>query len=896
MDMENNEKEPPELVQRKTLCLSTPGPGVILHEGDEHFGEELRRYYAAPENNAAEKLVELKAKLKDADTESFWELLMEGMSDITGSQYAFVAKRILFDDEHSAIEMPPIGEPGSCLMGLAFYINDGHGMKDLYRNYKYMAYGAPCGYMRHDKVFIIPEKFNDFIVENPNKLPIPCEAYLGIPLVSEGKCFAHFGALWSLEGAQKRTLGWGYIEMLLHSLEDLILDRVLSGRSFTKCPKTPLSTRVIPQEAISATQSLKPYARSLSHELRTPMQGVVGMLDVMHATVKEAVEGQSHGHVRKVFQALKEDIEVVQDSSRRAVEAADNVVRAYDLNMEIPDTPIVSMDDEAGEALTAVATKEKRPSILVEGNNIPVTLQGTKRRRAESFSLGTGSATKQRVIGAADVSSRPRTASPSNQSLKMAVREIQGVISGLPATRPEEDETSNPSVSVPAKIDSPEITLDLDSSSSTSLRHTTFRELLHYIINEALRVGGRPESAIAEDTDLGETIEVRTKAPAGSLRMKRIEWSVDPSIPETLYNEPILTKVISSVFLNALKFTERGRITLDATRSPKSRYVVINIRDTGSGIPEAFLPNLFKPFSREDDSLTRKKEGLGLGLLVAKGLVRKIGGDLLCVRSETSGPNKGSDFEIRVPINPPEDTSRSSTPLRTPTPSSCPSRTSPNADYTPLRNFLQPSSRSNTVDDLLSQTDYIKDGQSRATAIIQPTPGRFASSPGPQDHSISDSASRKHTSSKPIEHNKKLAEKYPMTFLVAEDNKINRRILVHMLKKLGYTDIHEAYDGAEAVRQMEIDRHEGGRIDVVLMDLWMPSMDGYEATERILHMEKHAQNPPTVLAVSADVTGEALERAARVGMNGFMTKPYKLMDLERLILEYCSWRTTGLEA
>jgi len=256
----------------------------------------------------------LKAELKEADTETFWRRLMEGMTEICHSQYAFVAKRILVDDHDSAVEMPPIGEPGSCLLGVAFYYNDGQAIQGLHRDYKYLAWGAPCAHMRHDKVFLIPEKLSSFITNNPNAFPFPTEAYLGVPLFSQGKCFAHFGMMWTQDGLNRRDVSWGYLELILHSLEDLILERLLGGRSFVRAPHGAKlrAAKVIPTDAITASQSLKPYARSLSHELRTPMQGVVGMLDVMHATVQEAIEGQPNSKVRNVFQALRENIEVVQ--------------------------------------------------------------------------------------------------------------------------------------------------------------------------------------------------------------------------------------------------------------------------------------------------------------------------------------------------------------------------------------------------------------------------------------------------------------------------------------------------------------------------------------------------------------------------------------------------------
>ena len=66
---------------------------------------------------------------------------MEEMCDIVGAQCGFVAKRVLVDDENTAVEMPPIGEPGSCLLGVAFYLNGGHAVKQMYHDYRYHAYG-----------------------------------------------------------------------------------------------------------------------------------------------------------------------------------------------------------------------------------------------------------------------------------------------------------------------------------------------------------------------------------------------------------------------------------------------------------------------------------------------------------------------------------------------------------------------------------------------------------------------------------------------------------------------------------------------------------------------------------------------------------------------------------
>ena len=594
--------------------------------------------------------------------------------------------------------------------------------------------------------------------------------------------------------------------------------------------------------------------------------------------------------------------------------------------MQVPDTPNPPNDDDSMDALSTASSNGRRPSVMMESKS--VFFRSSKRQRT-SDSGNSAPAAKHRHLDSK--SSTPlRGVSPHTAILRTAVEEsddITGGMEGFPGRSP-------------ALIE-PEIACEVSEPESAvvtpGLRHTQVRDLLHLIVNESLRVGGRPESAIAEDTVGGEIIEVRTRGSNGEPCTRIIEWSVDPQVPDTIFGElllPIdvwlsmltkdlvderdLAKLISCVFLNAIKFTEEGKISLKATLTSKAKFIVINVIDTGPGIPEAFQPYLFKPFSREDDSLTRQKEGLGLGLLVAKGLARKIGGDLVCVRSNTEGPLRGSEFELRVPLQNTGTSSRCSTPNRTPTP----------GHYS----FSEPASKSRARQ--TSSADRRRVPRSHHSHAVIKTPEvstltKSTSPLGPSSQSrrnslsqqVNSTPSRRPSTKKAQTFDRGLAKKHPLTFLVAEDNKINRKLLVNMLGKLGYSGVHEAYDGVEAVHQMSVDRRSRGEksIDVILMDLWMPNMDGYEATQKIFAMEKEKkekilrqrkksagigtdidddrarrkQGGVTVLAVSADVTDSALEKAREVGMEGFMMKPYNLLDLERLILEYCAGDTKG---
>ncbi|KAL5342587.1 hypothetical protein BJX70DRAFT_356167 [Aspergillus crustosus] len=920
------EPEWPKLsVSGPTLSFLPQEPPNPLWNEEPQVENSNGHCTGGPEFTVIEQIVALKKELRMLDLESFWCKLMEHIAALCDAQYAFVARRVR--DDEAAQE---IGGHKPLLFGTTFYFNDGFQDVGIYRH-RYFAGGNPLSHMDLKKPCLIPENLSSYISFDQDKLPFSAEGYLAIPLFSGQECLAYLGLMWSDLGLQNRKLSWSFMKTVLFSLEDIVVQRIQEDNYNADQYSSSPDAASYYEEVLDgmprslhgpqfSSQHLKPFARSLSHELRTPMQGVVGMLDVMHATVREALGGKPSPKTAYVFQSLKESIEMVQDSARRAVEAADNVVHAYDLNMEVPKTPQMEREISfPGGAKSPIATTDSRPNLFIEGSNI--TVNPYKRRRSNPPETMNGTISRQQKVRRV---SSPKDVSPRTEEVKIAVLESDKIFnSDTPAHQLEAVMAtmvdSRPSLAV--RRSAPHLLLEGINVNlqGPALRFTKLRDLVRLVVNESLHVGGRPDFVVSDTTELGEKIVVRSRSSNGEVYSKTIHWSVDPTVPDALLaDDRDLAKLISCVFLNAVKFTNNGLIKVYATLG-KANDILINVKDTGPGIPMAFLPNLFKPFAREDASITRSKDGLGLGLLVAKGLARKMGGDLVCVRSSTSGADRGSEFEIRLPVNQHEAMSSlaSSAQLITPPNMRDPSMNGSASNGSRESSVLSPLLPAAPTP-MQEPTPTLTDESSRT-----PTPARPLPSPLP---------TRGFTNGQ--NHDSKLGEKYPLTFLVAEDNKINRRVLVHMLKRLGYQEIYEAGNGKEAVRTMQnileaqatenrtthqektLDRtndflvpeprtrqKKTKPVDVILMDLWMPEMDGYEATSKILQMiNDHSplqttsplrpntppSQPPTVLAVSADVTDEALSRASKVGMKGFMTKPYRLIDLERLIAGFCS--------
>ncbi len=138
---ERGEARADEHLERETICFPDFAKETVSHCGDEGFKSILRQYFSSQESNASERLVKLKKKLRAASTYDFWEILTEEMCDIVGAQCGFVTKRILVDDKNVVEEVPPLGEPGSWLLGVVFYLNNGSDIKRMYRDYRHHAYG-----------------------------------------------------------------------------------------------------------------------------------------------------------------------------------------------------------------------------------------------------------------------------------------------------------------------------------------------------------------------------------------------------------------------------------------------------------------------------------------------------------------------------------------------------------------------------------------------------------------------------------------------------------------------------------------------------------------------------------------------------------------------------------
>ncbi len=132
-----------------------------------------------------------------------------------------------------------------------------------------------------------------------------------------------------------------------------------------------------------------------------------------------------------------------------------------------------------------------------------------------------------------------------------------------------------------------------------------------------------------------------------------IRWHYSSSLPRLMTDEEKLRRILQNLIHNAIKFTDKGEITIAARHNSAAQSVEVKVIDTGIGIPEEVLPQLFGLFRQQDSSATREHGGLGLGLFIAKKLLDLIGAQI----TVESKVGSGSTFTVIIPTGVEDDVS-----------------------------------------------------------------------------------------------------------------------------------------------------------------------------------------------------------------------------------------------
>src|SRR5262245_42637864 len=363
--------------------------------------------------------------------------------------------------------------------------------------------------------------------------------------------------------------------------------------------------------------------------------------------------------------------------------------------------------------------------------------------------------------------------------------------------------------------------------------------------------------------------------PLAKKNNNRLEADAAGHLGRMRADETRVRQILLNLLSNACKLTENGEIRFKAARetSEGRDWIVFSVADTGAGMNAEQMKDLFKPFYRVDNSITRKHGGTGLGLSISKLLCERMGGSI----DVTSETGKGTSFTVRLPakaLGPDESVpaaSANGAPLRS------------QLDNTILVIDDDPATRD------MMQSFLVREGfevhlasggeegmrlarEVRPSAITLDVmmPGfdgwavLTALKSDPSTHNIAvvmltvaDDLTRGFTLgasdyvTKPIDWNRlsEILHKYsaaPSTILVVEDEPLQREHVSQALALAGW-NVVEAANGREALRRMESERPA-----VILLDLIMPEMDGFEFLEE-LRRRPAAENTPVIVVTAKDL-------------------------------------------
>ena len=441
--------------------------------------------------------------------------------------------------------------------------------------------------------------------------------------------------------------------------------------------------------------------------------------------------------------------------------------------------------------------------------------------------------------------------------------------------------------------------------------------------------------------DLREAVEESLSLMSSQAAHKGLElaYEMDDEVPSCLYGDGTrLRQILLNLIGNAVKFTKEGEVVVsvrlgksEGMDKSTSREIVIFVRDTGIGIPEAKIGRLFRSFSQVDASTTREFGGTGLGLVISKRLCEMMGGGMWVDSKE----GKGSTFSFSIraeeaPSNPDrrlgvaqsqlqgksvlivDDNHTNRLILREQTRKWGMIPVDVNGAKEALTRFENRESfdvaildmQMPSMDGVALAKELHAGGYARSMPLVLltsmgiPEQGQkdyFAScfSKPVKPAQLLDTLTRiLHNKPKRVDSMHSLraakidtdiADRAPLKILLVEDNVMNQKVALLTLKRMGY-EAEIANNGSEAIAALRKESY-----DFILMDVQMPVMDGLEATRRI--KKEWDKRSPWIVAMTAGAMEGDRSKCLEAGMDDYMTKPFRVGKLKSVLEEACARKT-----
>ncbi len=462
--------------------------------------------------------------------------------------------------------------------------------------------------------------------------------------------------------------------------------------------------------------------------------------------------------------------------------------------------------------------------------------------------------------------------------------------------------------------------------------------LLH-LINDILdmsRIESGRLQLHEQECNLSEIIHNLVNMNQSQIKAKQLDFYVDTFTVknEDIYADPLkLNQVLINLMSNAIKYTpSTGRVSLRIIQHPcdvpdYAKYEFI-VKDNGMGMSEEFLKHIFEPFEREATTTRTGIEGTGLGMAITKNIVSMMGGTI----TAKSEKGKGSEFRVVLSfkIQPGEKkpermeeleglrilvvdddfhTCESVSAMLEEMGMQCEWTISGREavcraekachDHVPFHMYL--------IDWLMPEQNGIETARQIQKAVGTEVPVIILTA---YDwNNIEEEAREAGVTafcSKPLfksdlkavlcsAHNivpeeEEKAEWSETDFigkrvLLVEDNELNREIATEILEESGFL-VEAVPDGTDAVKRME--QVEEFYYDIILMDIQMPIMDGYEATKVIRAMNREDVRRMPIFAMSANALEEDREQAFVSGMNEHIAKPFEVNEFLAILRRYIS--------